>query len=158
MSLWNTVSNCPLPPVMIVSVNKSLFYYFFFLIGLLSCYNSAGDIFIFFISTNTFPFSLTVLHLFFMQYKDTEAKSVGTLSCRCCGGGRLVVVAFPVMPSPSLPAVGTRSSGTWAALSVGQPLLYVSSKRGFANFAHTTYLYFLIDLVNILQMWKACDF
>lgn len=69
MSLWNTVSNCPLPPVMIVSVNKSLFCYFFFLVGLLSYRKSASasDIFIFFISTNTFPFPLTVLHLFFMQ-------------------------------------------------------------------------------------------
>lgn len=73
-----------------------------------------------------------------------------TLSCTCCGGGRLVVVAFPVVPSSSLPAVGTRTSGTWAALSVGQPLLHTSSKGGFAIFGYTVYLYFLIGLVNIL--------
>lgn len=66
VSLWNNVSNCPLPPVSIASLNKFLPFYCCFLIWYLLLYfYSAGDILRCFIWSNPPRCPLRALHLFF---------------------------------------------------------------------------------------------
>lgn len=73
-----TVSNCPLPPVMIVSVNKSLHFSYFFLMYLL-CY--CYSVVTFWDSSYgpTPPLGPLQFCIYFLYYKNTGTRRRGNL-------------------------------------------------------------------------------